>query len=92
MEKHSVSVVLADSCCSRNYLLSQVVGSVVWFRGRKFHWEDTGYGDKYDLYCNNRLVGDLYIDEILIYDEYSDIIHSESELRSLISMFNLFPL
>lgn len=92
MEKHSLSVVLAEKCCSRNYLLSRLIGSVVWFRGRKFHWVDTGCDNKYDLFCNNRLIGDLYIDEILIYDEGSSIIRSESELCSLIAMFNLFPL
>lgn len=92
MEKRSLSVVLAKKCCSRNYLFSRLIGSVVWFRGRKFHWADAGCDNKYDLFCNNRLIGDLYIDEILIYDENSDIIHSESELLSLIAMFNLYPL
>lgn len=92
MDKYSVSVVLAESCCSRNYLHSQIIGSVVWFRGRKFHWESTSSDERYNLYCNNRLIGDLYIDEILIHDENSRIISSESELLSLIAMFNLFPL
>lgn len=91
MDKYSVSVVLANSCCNRNYLLSQVIGSVVWYRGRKFHWEATSSKDRYNLFCNNRLVGDLYIDEILIHDENSRIIQSESELLSLIALFNLYP-
>lgn len=92
MEKHSVSVVLADSCCSRNYLLSKVVNRPVWFRGRKYWFEVTGLENKYDLFCNGYLIGDLYIDEILIYEETSRFINSESLLRSLVSMFNLFPL
>lgn len=91
MENNSLSVVLADSCCNRNYILSKVIGSVVWFRGRKYHFEVTGSELRYDLFCNNYLIGDLYIDEILIYEETSRFIHSEDELRSLIAMFNLYP-
>lgn len=91
MENNSVSVVLSASCCKRNYILSKVIGSVVWFRGRKYHFEVTGSELRYDLFCNNCLIGDLYIDEILIYEETSRFIHSEDELCSLIAMFNLYP-
>lgn len=92
MDKYSVSVVLADSCCNRNYLLSQIIGRVVWYRGRKFHWEVTYSDERYNLFCNNRLIGDLYIDKILIHDENSKILQSKSDLLSLIALFNLYPL
>lgn len=91
MVNRSLSVVLANSCCNRNYWLSKVVGSVVWFRGRKYHWEATQTDTRFDLYCNNRLIGDFYIDEILIYEEKSLFITTQEELLSLIAMFNLYP-
>lgn len=91
MANKSLSVVLANGCCNRNYWLSKVVGSVVWFRGRKYHWEVTKTDTRFDLYCNNRLIGDFYIDEILIYEEKSIYITTQEELLSLIAMFNLFP-
>lgn len=92
MVNNSLSVVLADSCCNRNYWLSKVIGSVVWFRGRKYHWEVTKTDTRFDLYCNNRLIGDFYIDEILIYEENSVYITTQEELLSLIAVFNLYPL
>lgn len=91
MVNNSISVVLADSCCKRNYMLSKVVGRRVWFRGRKFWFEVSGCEQKYYLFCNGLLIGDLYIDEVLIFDESSRFINSKTELMSLISMFNLYP-
>lgn len=90
MVKNSISVVLTDSCCERNYILSKVIGHYVWFRGRRYWFEVTGHESKYDLFCNGYLIGDLYIDEVLIYEEMSHFIKSVDVLKSLISMFNLF--
>ena len=90
MAKSSISVVLTDSCCNRNYILSKVIGHSVWFRGRKYWFVVTESELKYDLFCNGRLIGDLYIDEVLVYEEMSHFIKSVSLLKSLISMFNLF--
>lgn len=91
MVNSSISVVLADRCCNRNYILSKVIGRSVWFRGRKYWFVVTGVESRYDLFCNGRIIGDLYIDEILIYEEMSPSIKSEDTLKALISMFNLFP-
>lgn len=91
MVSNSISVVLADSCCKRNYMLSRVVGHSVWFRGRKYWFEVTGSERKYNLFCNGYLIGDLYIDEVLIFDDTSRFINLKDELMSLISMFNLYP-
>lgn len=91
MVNNSISVVLADSCCNRNYILSKVIGRYVWFRGRKYWFEVTGAESRYDLFCNGRLIGDIYIDEVLVYEEMSNYLKSVDELKTLISMFNLFP-
>lgn len=91
MVNNSISVVLADGCCNRNYILSKVIGHSVWFRGRKYWFEVTGIESRYDLFCNGRIIGDLYIDEILIYEEMSHSIKSVDTLKTLISMFDLFP-
>lgn len=91
MVNNSLSVVLAVSSCDRNYLMRSVVNRPIWFRGRKYWFVETKIRSRYDLYCNGVLIGDLYIDKILIYDEYSHIIKSVDVLKSLIAMFNLFP-
>lgn len=91
MANNSISVVLADSCCNRNYILSKVIGRSVWFRGRKYWFEVTGVETRYDLFCNGHLIGDFYIDEVLVYEEKSYSIKSVDELKTLISMFNLYP-
>lgn len=91
MENSSISVVLANSCCNRNYILSKVIGRCVWFRGRKYWFEVTGIESRYDLFCNGRLIGDIYIDEVLVYEEMSYYIRTEDELKTLVSMFNLYP-
>lgn len=91
MVSNSISVVLARGCCERNYLFSRVIGHSVWFRGRKYWFEVTDSGSRYDLFCNGCLIGDLYIDEVLIYEERAPFIKSEDLLKSLLAMFNLFP-
>lgn len=91
MVNNSISVVLANGCCNRNYILSKVIGRSVWFRGRKYWFEVTGVESRYDLFCNGRIIGDLYIDEVLIYEERSNYIKSVDTLKALLSMFNFFP-
>lgn len=91
MVNNSISVVLAKSCCERNYLMKLVVGRSICFRGRKYCFKETPSEVQYDLYCDGRCIGALYIDKVLIYEERAHFIKSEDLLKSLLAMFNLFP-
>ena len=92
MVNNSISVVLTKSCCERNYLMGRVIDRSIWFRGRKYWFKATTSEVRYDLYCNGWCIGDLYIDEVLIYSERAPFIKSEDLLKSLLAMFNLFPI
>lgn len=91
MVNNSISVVLTKSCCERNYLMKIVIGRSIYFRGRKYCFKETTSEVRYDLYCNGWCIGDLYIDEVIIYKERAPFIKSEDLLKSLLAMFNLFP-
>lgn len=91
MISNSISVVLTESSCERNYLMKKVVGRSIYFRGRKYWFKATTSEVRYDLYCNGWCIGDLYIDEVLIYEERAPFIKSVELLKSLLAMFNLFP-
>lgn len=92
MVNDSISVVLTESCCERNYLMKRVIDRPLWFRGRRYWFKATASDVRYNLYCNGCCIGDLYIDEVLIYDEKAPFIKSRDLLKSLLAMFNLFPI
>lgn len=91
MVNNSISVVLAKSCCERNYLVRKVIDRPIWFRGRQYWFKATESKVIYDLYCNGWRIGDLYINEVSIYKERTPFIKSADVLKSLVAMFNLFP-
>lgn len=91
MVNNSLSVRLADSCCNYNYLKRVLgKGSVVMY-GRKYHWEEVKGEPSFSLFCNNRIIGCLYIDTIYIYSETVSYCPRKSYLEALIALFNLYP-
>lgn len=91
MENISLSVRLHASCCNYNYLFKQIMGGYAWMYGRKYHWEATRKETRFTLLCNGRIIGCLDIDTIHIYSSTLLYCPSESFLKALMAMFNLYP-
>lgn len=92
MANNSLSVVLAASCCNRNYLDSVLLGKSLNFRGRVYSWVRSVSMKDYILYCNDIAIGALHYDTFTLYKPFSSIIPSREFLLSLFAMFNLYPL
>ena len=92
MANFCVSIDLAASCCSRNYLESVCRSRVRMFRGRKYEFVWSSVSLTAGLVCNGVCIGVVRKGSLSIYPQFATIIPSISQLHSIIALFNLYPL
>lgn len=92
MANYCISVRLAPSCCSHNYLQRVCKMPPQAVRGRyySFRWFD--FWQSPIFYCNGVWIGELIGGYLRIYPQFKELISSESQLKSIMSCFNLYPL
>lgn len=92
MANFCISIDLAPSCCSRNYLESVCNIRARVFRGRKYEFMWSSVSSTAGLVCNGVLIGVVYKGSLGIYSQFAPLGLNKSSLGSLISLFNLYPL
>lgn len=92
MANFCISVDLVPSCCNRNYLESVCRQRARVFRGRKYEFMWSSVSQTAGLICNGVLVGVVIKGKLGIYPQFSSLGFTDSSLRSLIALFNLYPL
>lgn len=91
MANYCISINLAPSCCSRNYLENVCRSRVRVFRGRKYEFMWSSVSSTAGLVCNGVLIGVVYKGSLGIYSQFSVLGFTKSSLSSLIALFNLYP-
>lgn len=92
MANFCISIDLAPSCCNRNYLENVCRTRVHCFRGRKYEFMWDSISSTASLVCNGVLIGVVWKGKLGIYSQFSSLGFTESSLKSLIALFNLYPL
>lgn len=92
MANFCISIDLATSCCSRNYLESVCKIRAKVFRGRKYEFMWSSVSSTAGLVCNGVLIGVVYKGSLGIYSQFAPLGLNRSSLGSLMSLFNLYPL
>lgn len=92
MANFCISVSLAPSCCTRNYLENVCRSRVRVFHGRKYEFMWSSVSSTASLICNGVLIGVVWKGKLGIYSQFSSLSLTESSLKSLIALFNLYPL
>ena len=92
MANYSISVRLASCCCDCNYLQHVCRMKAQAFGGRKYEFMWGEFTLTAMLYCNGVCIGEVIKGSISIYPQFKTIIPTESYLRSIIALFNLYPL
>lgn len=92
MANFCISIDLAPSCCNRNYLVNVCRTRVRCFRGRKYEFVWGCVSSTASLVCNGVLVGVVWKGKLGIYSQFTSLGFTESSLKSLIALFNLYPL
>lgn len=91
MANYCISIRLASSCCNRNYLENVCSSHVRTFRGRKYEFMWSSVSLTACLICNGVLIGIVWKNQLGIYSQFASLGFTESSLKSLIAMFNLYP-
>ena len=92
MANFCISIELAPSCCSRNYLESVCKIRSKVFRGRRYEFVWGSVSSVAGLFCNDVLIGVVDKGSLGIYSQFAPLGLNRSSLASLISLFNLYPL
>lgn len=92
MANFCVSVSLVPSCCNHNYLKSVCKYRARSFRGRKYEFIWSSVSSTAGLVCNGVLIGVIMKGQLGIFPQFSSLGLSETSLKSLIALFNLYPL
>lgn len=92
MANYCVSIELSPSCCSRNYLESVCDIHAKMFRGRRYEFVWSEFYNSAMLRCNAVCIGIVDKGSLSIYPQFKAIIPTESYLRSIIALFNLYSL
>lgn len=92
MANYCFSVRLAPSCCSRNHLqlICKFKSQAVRGRYFSFHWSD--FLQIPTFHCNGVFIGEIINGYLHIFPQFREIIQSESQLKAIMSYFNLYPL
>lgn len=91
MANNSLSVLLASCCCDCNYLQHVCRMKAQAFGGRKYEFMWSEFALTALLHCNGVCIGVVRKGSLSIYPQFKTIIPTESYLRSIIALFNLFP-
>lgn len=91
MEKYCISVDLAPSCCTRNYLESVCRCRTRVFRGRKYKFVWSPVDLIAGLVCNGVLIGIVHEGKLKIYSQFSSPYLTASSVGSIMALFNLYP-
>ena len=92
MASYCISIDLAPSCCSRNYLENVCRIRSKMFRGRRYEFVWGPVSSVAGLFCNDVLIGVVDKGCLGIFPQFSALGFTKSSLSSLISLFNLYPL
>lgn len=92
MANYYLSIALAQSCCDCNYLQHVCRMKAQAFGGRKYEFIWSEFALTALLHCNGVCVGAVVRGSLSIYPQFKTIIPTESYLRSIIALFNLYPL
>lgn len=92
MANFCISISLAPSCCNRNYLESVCRSRARVFRGRKYEFMWSEISSTAGLICNGVTIGVVWKGQLGIYPQFSSLGFTETSLKSLIALFNLYPL
>ena len=92
MANFCISVDLVPSCCNHNYLENVCRQRACMFRGRKYEFMWSSVSQTAGLVCNGVLVGVVIKGKLGIYPQFSSLGFTDSSLRSLMALFNLYPL
>lgn len=92
MANFCISIDLAPSCCSRNYLVKVCCSCVRTFRGRNYELMWSSIDSTAGLFCNGVMIGVVIKGKLGIYPQFSSLGFTEASLKSLVSLFNLYPL
>ena len=87
-----ISVRLASCCCDCNYLQHVCRMKAQHFVGRKYEfiWSEVYLTAM--LHCNDVCIGIVSKGNLLVYPQFKVLVPSESYLRSIMALFNLYPL
>ena len=91
MANYSISVRLASCCCDCNYLQHVCRMKAQAFGGRKYEFMWSEFALTAMLHCNGVCIGVVSKGSLSIYPQFKTIIPTESCLRSIIALFNLYP-
>lgn len=91
MADFCISVALATSCCTRNYLESVCRKPSRVCRGRVYIFEWSSEASTARLLCNGVLIGTVYRCRLGIYPQFSSLGLTTSSLNSIMALFNLYP-
>ena len=92
MANFCVSIDLATSCCSRNYLENVCKVRARMFRGRRYEFVWSPVSSVVYLCCNSIRIGEVYRGTLGIYSPFSSLGLTKTSLSSLMALFNLYPL
>lgn len=92
MANFCISIDLAPSCCSRNYLESVCKIRSKMFRGRRYEFVWAPVSSVAGLFCNDVLIGVVDRESLGIFPQFSELGFTKSSLSSLMALFNLYPL
>ena len=90
MINYCISVRLASCCCDCNYLQHVCRMKAQAFGGRKYEFVWSEFALTALLHCNGMCIGIVSKGSLSIYPQFKAIIPTESYLRSLIALFNLY--
>lgn len=92
MANYCISVRLAPSCCNHNYLQRVCKMPPQAVRGRYYSFRWGGVCNIASFLCNGVYVGEIVGSYLHIFPQFKTMFLSESQLKSIMSYFNLYPL